>query len=162
MKDGFQSSHAPLCRRQPVPPYRESLRVSTAPSTALGNAGKRRVMGPGRAGPVSLLILILTLELGGRELALPGVPDGYVGMALNWVVRRTCSLPAFHGIDQRCFCLLGDEYCHHRTIREPPPFHLTVIQLLADKAASKMLSPRQLVLHSGLNPFPGGRLVVNL
>lgn len=46
--------------------------MSTVPSTALGNAGRRQVMGPGRAGPVSLLILILTLELGGQRACSAG------------------------------------------------------------------------------------------
>lgn len=52
--------------------------------------------------------LILPLESGGRELALLGAPDGSVGTALNWAVGRTHGLPTFHGVDLRCFCLLGD------------------------------------------------------
>lgn len=107
-KDGFQSSCAPLCRRQPVPLYvGDPQRVYRSQHCA-GERKETQGHGTWQSRFGLFAHLILPLESGDRELALLGAPDGSVGTALNWVVGRTHGLPTFHGVDLRCFCLLGD------------------------------------------------------
>lgn len=78
------------------------------PSTVLGNKGRCRIRDLTEQVCPLYLYQPCLLNWGAEGLFCWVCQPGHVGTALSWVVRRAHSLPTFHCIDQRCFCLLGD------------------------------------------------------
>lgn len=106
---GLQSSSVPWCGRQPAPLDVAALAVSTVtPAPCWGHRETQdRGAWPSRSVP------LMPVDLAGRgggqgagstgcaRLALLALPSAGRG-------EETHSLCTFHGIDRRCFCLLGD------------------------------------------------------